>query len=158
MQKKKVLFVCLGNICRSPLAEGLFKQKVIEAGLTEYIEVDSCGTSNFHIGEQPDPRTVENALSNGLRLDHQARQFNKTDFEHFDFIIAMDSSNYNHIVDMASSSKERMKVSKMRDFDELDKGSNVPDPYFGGKKGFQDVYDILDRSTAALLQHIRQVQ
>lgn len=155
MSKIKVLFVCLGNICRSPLAEGLFQQKINERELTNKIMCDSCGTSDYHICEQPDHRTLKNAERNGLALNHQARQFTEEDFRQFDYIVAMDSANFGHIVSMTSQAAMQAKVHKMRDFDTADfKGTNVPDPYFGGERGFQEVYDILDRCTANLLDSI----
>ncbi|MDX1629630.1 MAG: low molecular weight protein-tyrosine-phosphatase, partial [Fulvivirga sp.] len=93
----KVLFVCLGNICRSPLAEGIFKKRIKEHGLVGQVEVDSCGTSQYHIGEPPDERTVANAASNAIKLDHEARQFLKKDFRQFDYIIPMDDANLQNI-------------------------------------------------------------
>ena len=155
MDKTKVLFVCLGNICRSPLAEGVFRQKVEEAGLGAHFEVDSCGTSAFHIGEQPDPRTRANAAENGVHLRHQARQFVQADFDRFDYILPMDSSNYRNVLSMEPSG-HTAKVAMTRDYDELEPGADVPDPYYGGERGFQNVFDILDRSTESLLQQIRE--
>jgi protein-tyrosine phosphatase len=145
MKKIRVLFVCLGNICRSPLAEAIFKNKVKEKGLDEYIEADSCGTSNYHIGGSPDPRTLANASSNGIIIEHCGRQLDKTDLEDFDFILAMDSSNYHNILKLSNSHELSAKVRMMREFDPLGNG-DVPDPYHGGEKGFQEVFDILNRS------------
>lgn len=154
----KVLFVCLGNICRSPLAEGLFKSKVKEEGLEDVILVDSCGTSNYHIGEQPDSRTRKNALENGIELDHQARQFQVADFDRFDQILVMDRSNLANVKDVMPSAKYEPKLHLMRDFEPNaeEKGADVPDPYFGGEKGFQKVYDILDRSTSNLIHVLKK--
>lgn len=153
--KTGVLFVCLGNICRSPLAEGIFRDKVKQAGLEEHFTVDSCGTSAFHIGEQPDPRSSANARENGVYLDHQARQFGPDDFAQFDYIIPMDSSNYSNVMQLEPMASEA-RVIMMRDFDTKKKGADVPDPYYGGERGFQNVFDILERSTEALLHAIRK--
>jgi protein-tyrosine phosphatase len=156
MTKVRVLFVCLGNICRSPLAEGIFKDKVKAAGLQNFIEADSCGTSNYHIGSQPDPRTIANASRNGITLDHCGRQFSIDDFENFDYILAMDRSNYNNILRLQGGSAFADKVMLMRDFDPLEKGGEVPDPYYGGEQGFQNVFEILDRTMTSLLTHLRK--
>lgn len=147
----KVLFVCLGNICRSPLAEGIMKSRIKALNLEKEIEVDSCGTSKYHIGEQPDARTVANAKSNGLHLDHQARQFLKEDFRKFDYILAMDSANLNCIQRIDQTEEFKDKTMLMRFFDTKDKNADVPDPYFGGEDGFQQVYEILDRSVNEFL-------
>ncbi|MCL4166425.1 UNVERIFIED_CONTAM: hypothetical protein GTU68_019043 [Idotea baltica] len=154
MEKTGVLFVCLGNICRSPLAEGIFRDKVKQAGLEEHFKIDSCGTSAFHIGEQPDPRSSANAIENGVYLDHQARQFVKADFSEFDYILPMDASNYRNVMRLEPANAQG-RVVLMRAFDSLEKGEDVPDPYYGGERGFQNVFDILERSTEALLSAVR---
>jgi len=143
---KKVLFVCLGNICRSPLAEGLAIHLAKEKGVSDQIEFDSCGTSHYHIGNQPDERTISNAASNGLKLDSKARQFGKRDFRDFDYILAMDAANLSNIQKLDQAVQFGDKLYLMRDFDPEKPGSDVPDPYFGGDTGFQNVYDILNRS------------
>jgi protein-tyrosine phosphatase len=155
MEKVRVLFVCLGNICRSPLAEAIFKEKVKKAGLEKWIEADSCGTSNYHIGGSPDPRTIANATKNGISIDHCGRQLSINDLEKFDFILAMDKSNYKNILAVTGSDPHKQKVMLMRDFDPLEKGGEVPDPYHGGEQGFQLVFDILDRSMENFLEHLR---
>lgn len=151
---KKVLFVCLGNICRSPLAEGLFLKKLEENDLTDKFSVDSCGTGAWHIGERPDPRTLENAKKNGVYLPSLARQLNENDLEEFDYILVMDRSNMSNVLEIALPNQVS-KVRLMRDFDSQAPGSDVPDPYFGGLNGFQDVFEILDRSTGAFLDSVR---
>lgn len=151
----RVLFVCLGNICRSPLAEGLFKQKVELAGLQERYHIDSAGTSDYHIGELPDPRTRENAEQNGLRLTSRGRQFTKADFGEFDIILTMDRSNYRNVKNLETTLLDEIaEVRMMRDFDLQSPGADVPDPYYGGESGFQEVFDILDRSTEELLRYL----
>lgn len=155
MAKISVLFVCLGNICRSPLAEGIFRDKVKKAGLEDEFLIDSSGTAAFHIGEHPDPRSRANAVENGIYLKHQARQFVTSDFEQFDYILPMDDSNYSNVKKLEPGSSTA-QVSLMREFDAQGNGQDVPDPYYGGKRGFQGVFEILDRSTEALLQSIRR--
>ncbi|UII29318.1 low molecular weight phosphotyrosine protein phosphatase [Fulvivirga maritima] len=149
-----VLFVCLGNICRSPLAEGIFSHKIKERGIENLFNVDSCGTSQYHIGEQPDPRTVANAKENGIILDHEARQFSKVDFKAFDYILAMDKANYDVIERHDQNQHYTDKFYLMRDFDPDFKGEDVPDPYFGGEAGFQHVFEIVDRSVDSFLEFL----
>jgi protein-tyrosine phosphatase len=155
MKKVRVLFVCLGNICRSPLAEAIFKEKVKNAGLEKWIEADSCGTSNYHIGGSPDARTIANATKNGITIDHCGRQLCLDDLEKFDFILAMDKSNYKNILTITESDSHKQKVMLMREFDPDEKGGEVPDPYYGGEEGFQNVFDILNRSMEKFLEHVK---
>lgn len=153
--KTKVLFVCLGNICRSPLAEGLFLHKIKEMGLSEKFLVDSAGTSNYHIGAKPDARTAKSAEKHGIYLPSRGRQFNRNDFYDFDYIMAMDKSNLINILEKEPAEPEsKANVLMMRDFDNLGKGLDVPDPYYGGEDGFDLVYQILNRSTDAFLQFL----
>ena len=143
--KKKVLFVCLGNICRSPLAEAVFKHKIKEKGLEEYFEADSCGTANYHIGDTPDDRTVRNAKKNGVTINHRGRQLSERDLDKFDTIFAMDESNLRNIFRLENANQHAGKIRLMRDYDPNGAGE-VPDPYYGGEQGFQEVFDILDRT------------
>lgn len=117
MKKVKILFVCLGNICRSPLAEAIFKHKVSSRGLDDLFEGDSCGTGDYHIGSQPDPRTIANAQRNKVPIDHCARQLSTADLEHFDYILAMDSSNLANILKLQNASLYRDKIFLFRDFE-----------------------------------------
>jgi protein-tyrosine phosphatase len=141
---KKVLFVCLGNICRSPLAEAIFRHKVKAKGLTDIYYAESCGTANYHIGSQPDHRTIRNALKNGVAIDHACRQLCTDDFEKFDEIFVMDQSNYSNALRLAGIHQSKLKM--MRTFDPHGKDEEVPDPYYGEEKDFQNVFEILDRS------------
>lgn len=148
----KILMVCLGNICRSPVAEGILRHKLQEQGFTGF-ETDSAGTSAFHIGEAPDSRMRSIAKSNGVNIDDlRARQFVPADFDKFDLIYAMDQSNYNNIISLAQSEEEKDKVKMI--LNEVNPESNeaVPDPYFGGDEGFQHVFDLLDNAMDVIVK------
>lgn len=150
----KVLFVCLGNICRSPLAEAIFKHKVEERKLAKYLFVDSCGTSNYHIGDPPDERTIANARQNGININHRGRQLGFNDLEKFDLLLAMDKSNLLNIQRLDNSGLYHAKINLMRAFDDAAPQEDVPDPYYGNADGFQHVFEILDRSTHGLLDYL----
>ncbi len=156
MEKVRVLFVCLGNICRSPLGAAILKKKVADKGMENLVEVDSCGTSNYHIGDNADPRTLASAAKHGVPMEHCARQLTEDDLESFDFIFAMDKSNYQNIMRLANGRDLSGKVRMVREFDPLSKGGEVPDPYHGGEKDFQLVYDILDRSADNFLEYLQK--
>lgn len=152
----KVLFVCMGNICRSPAAEGVFKKIVKDANLEDNIEVDSAGTIDYHAGELPDARMRKHAAQRGYNLNSLARQFNpKKDFEIFDYIIAMDDDNFDDIVRSDYNNINRNKIFKMTDFSSDKNIKKVPDPYYGGSNGFENVLDILEDSTKNFLNKIR---
>ncbi len=152
----KVLFVCLGNICRSPLAEGIFNNKIRELSLQRFLHSDSCGTSDWHLGERPDNRSMQIAGANGIQLVHQGRQINVRDFDEFDYILAMDEDNLHSLKQIHDpDSDPRARLMLMREFDPEPGPMNVPDPYFGGEDGFLQVYEILDRSCDALLKFIQ---
>ncbi len=147
----RVLFVCLGNICRSPLAEAIFNHQIREKGLEMTFEADSCGTANYHIGMSPDPRTIRNAYKNKIIISHLGRQFHPDDFEKFDLILAMDVSNRSHLLRMRNADLYTGKIKLMRSFDSKDKGADVPDPYHGDESDFQAVFEILNRSVQELI-------
>jgi protein-tyrosine phosphatase len=152
-----VLFVCLGNICRSPLAEGIFKKLVREAGLSSFVEADSAGTSRWHIDEPPDTRSMQIAAMNGIRLDHLGRQILKNDMDKFDYILAMDNDNLEEILRLQNPDQfHKARVMLMRDFDNQQSGADIPDPYYGGQQGFQLVYDMLEESLSNFLDYLIQ--
>lgn len=157
MSKIKVLFVCLGNICRSPLAEGIFKQRIAERGLAHLFEADSCGTAAYHIGEEADQRSVANAKANGVDYHHLGRQLSSRDFLNFDLILPMDSSNLKNTEELRPKGSET-RVALMRYYDMINPGSDVPDPYYGGPDGFQNVFEILDRSVNALIDELVDIE
>ncbi len=155
MDKVKILFVCLGNICRSPLAEGIFKHKINERGLENFVEAASCGTANYHIGRAPDSRTIANAKKNGIQLNHLGRQLQHTDLGQYDFIFAMDANNHQNILLLQDAHHHKHKVTRMRDFDPITKG-DVPDPYYGKEHDFQEVFDILNRTMDNFIDHLEK--
>ncbi|MDB5273078.1 MAG: protein tyrosine phosphatase [Chitinophagaceae bacterium] len=151
MVLQRILLVCLGNICRSPMAEGILAHLVKERGLIQSIELDSAGTGAYHIGSDPDPRAQSTCLAKGITLHHKARQVKPQDFETFDYILAMDLNNYEALKKIAPHDHLHL----MRSFDPLAKNDlNVPDPYYGGVEGFEEVYDMLYRSANGLLDHV----
>jgi protein-tyrosine phosphatase len=152
-RKIGVLFVCLGNICRSPLAEGVFRQLVEREGLADRFDIDSAGTSSYHIGEPPDARTSALARQRGVTLEHAARQVTSTDFERYDYILAMDASNLGKLQRM---SRDGAELALLRSYDpDAADDLEVPDPYFGGPDGFANVHDLVENACEGLLAHIR---
>ncbi len=143
--------VCLGNICRSPLAEGILKAKVDNSKYT----VDSAGTGGWHAGESPDPRSIDVAQKNGLDItDQRARKFSTYDFERYDHIFVMDNSNYRDVVRLANDDSEKAKVQLI--LNEIFPGENVdvPDPYYGGASGFNSVYEMLDQACDSIASRL----
>ena len=153
-RKTAVLFVCLGNICRSPQAEGIFRQQVAAAGLSGQFHIDSAGTSNYHQGELPDWRTRKASAARGVELDHRSRPFEAADFERFDHILVMDNSNFRDVLALAPQPQHRAKVSLLRSHDAHALDTAVPDPYSGGEHGFDRVFDMCEAACAGLLRNL----
>lgn len=148
-----ILMVCLGNICRSPMADGLLRKKISENGLP--VVVDSAGTANYHVGEAPDLRMRDTARKLGCPIDDlRARQFSISDFERFDLIYVMDSSNYSNVTRLARNDEERHKVKLI--LNELYPNENraVPDPYYGAEQGFIEVFELLDAATDRIIEKL----
>ncbi|MBD64220.1 MAG: phosphotyrosine protein phosphatase [Halobacteriovoraceae bacterium] len=158
MNKTKILFVCLGNICRSPAAEGIFLQLLDEYNLQEKYSVDSAGTSGHHDGEKADQRMRVAAQNRNLNLESISRKFTVEDFQHFDFIIVMDQSNYQNVLKLDTRSENEHKVLKMTDFasDEFAQFDHVPDPYFGGEEGFDLVLNLLNNCCRNFLTYLEK--
>jgi len=153
--KVSVLFVCMGNICRSPTAHGVFQALVDKNGLGEKIVVDSAGTHSYHIGSTPDPRSQHTARSRGVDLSRlRARQFQSKDFLDFDYLIAMDRSNFTQMAAIKPD-EARARLDLMLDYSSRYDQKEVPDPYFGDD-GFELVFDMVDEASEGLLRHIRE--
>jgi low molecular weight protein-tyrosine phosphatase len=151
----KVLFVCLGNICRSPTAHGVFKRQVQESGRDHDIIIDSAGTSDWHIGKAPDARTTVCALSRGYDLsDLRARQVMQQDFEEYDYILAMDEDNLQYLRELSPATYVG-NLNLFLSFSERHDYHEVPDPYYGGEQGFELVLDLIESAGVGLLKHIQ---
>lgn len=149
----KVLFVCLGNICRSPTAQGIFEKKVKEAGVDHEFMIDSCGTISRHQGERADPRMRGHAEKRGYSLRSLARGLKIQDLDKFDWILTMDDNNYDHVMRLANEF-QKIKIKKMTDFCTKYNFTQVPDPYYGGDQGFELVIDLLEDACDRLLKEI----
>ncbi|MCY1276663.1 Low molecular weight protein-tyrosine-phosphatase YfkJ [compost metagenome] len=151
----KILFVCMGNICRSPTAEGVFRHRLAQSGLLERVQVDSAGTGDWHVGKQADARTRRAALQRGYDLSAlRARQVEAADFSRFDLILAMDESNLHYLRGMRpDNASAEMDLFLRRYQLALDE---VPDPYYGGDEGFEQVLDLIEQASEALLAEVRQ--
>lgn len=148
----KILMVCLGNICRSPLAEGILQSKV-----SADVKVDSAGTAAYHVGELPDSRSIAVAKKYGIDLTNQrARKFTVNDFDTFDLIYAMDESNYQDILTLARNTEEKLKVKLILNEVDLNSNQSVPDPYYGGNNGFENVYQLLDEACQIIANKIEE--
>jgi protein-tyrosine phosphatase len=154
--QKKILFVCLGNICRSPLAEGILFQRLKDEKLNWL--VDSAGTSNYHVGQKPDPRTIANALAHGVDLNTlRARAFVKKDFEDFDFIFTLDNSITSNVLSMTSSTNDKKKVHLFLEWIDCLKEQEVPDPYYGTESDFEKVYQLVDNACEKLILKLKTI-
>ncbi len=155
MTKYSVLMVCLGNICRSPMADGLLRKKVKDENLPVF--VDSAGTGNWHVGNPPDERMRKTAHSNDCPIDDlRARQFQAEDFVNFDYIYVMDKENYKNVVQLATSEKDKHKVKLILNEIHPGKDLEVPDPYFGGEQGFKEVFSLLDQATDQIITNLKK--
>lgn len=154
-QRVRVLFVCLGNICRSPTAEGVFRKLVAEEGLVEHIEIDSAGTHAYHIGKPPDQRAQAAAESRGVDLSRlRGRQALREDMERFDYVLAMDRENHEHLLAICPDGLEE-KIRLFLEFAPHRPEREVPDPYYGGPAGFDRVLDMIEEAARGLLEDIR---
>ncbi|HUF75513.1 MAG TPA: low molecular weight protein-tyrosine-phosphatase [Longimicrobiales bacterium] len=153
---KRVLFVCLGNICRSPVAENVFRHLVEEAGLAEEFEIDSAGTGSWHVGESPDQRSASVARARGIELDGRARQVTAEDLSTYDHVIAMDRDNLRELQRLARGSAATARIELLRAYDPERDADDVPDPYYGGARGFENVFDIVSRSCRNLLASLSE--
>jgi protein-tyrosine phosphatase len=155
----RLLFVCLGNICRSPAAENIMNHLIREAGLGDKIICDSAGTSSYHVGSSPDSRMAAAADTKlGIKMRGHARQFDRSDFQEFDLILAMDKENYKNILYLDSTGQYREKVRLMCDFCKRHTLQEVPDPYYGGTNGFEKVIDLLNDACEGLLEYVIEQQ
>ncbi|MFN3786305.1 MAG: low molecular weight protein-tyrosine-phosphatase [Thiothrix sp.] len=157
MNKINVLFVCMGNICRSPTAQGVFENLVREQGLSERIHVDSAGTHAYHIGNPPDKRSQLAALNRGIDISNQrARKVELLDFDRFDYILVMDRANLDDILRLVQRQEQSERVHLFMKFATRWQVDEVPDPYYGGSSGFERVLDMVEDAAVGLLDHIRR--
>ncbi len=154
---KKILFVCLGNICRSPAAEGVFKQKIKERDLEKLFVVDSAGTGGWHVGNLADPRMRETALSRGIELTSRSRQIEENDLYEFDHILVMDKENLHAVklLTQAQLQPVKSKIKLILSFSKVSQLDEVPDPYYGGQNGFDNVLDLLDEAIDGLIDSLK---
>lgn len=152
----RVLFVCLGNICRSPAGEGIFKKMVKEQQMEDRISVDSAGTSGWHNGELPDSRMRQHGARRVYKFDSLSRKFISRDFDDFDIILAMDDSNYHNIMRMSPDLDSEKKVFRMVDFSRKFNHDHIPDPYYSGAEGFELVLDLLEDACQGLMDDIKK--
>ncbi|HEX7413846.1 MAG TPA: low molecular weight protein-tyrosine-phosphatase [Bacteroidia bacterium] len=152
---QKILFVCLGNICRSPLGEGIMLHFIQEKDLHNSIKVDSAGTAGYHINEAPDHRTIANAKKNGVDISHlRARQFSADDFDAFDKIYVMDSGNYKEVLALTKNKTHKNKVDYLLNVLHPDQNKHVPDPYYGSEKDFEEVFQLVYKACKKIIEGI----
>ena len=151
----RLLFVCLGNICRSPTAEGVMRALVAREGMEGAVQIDSAGTGAWHVGSAPDQRASEAARARGIELGGTARQVRPEDFFDFDLLLAMDGENMRELRQQAPGEAERAKVRLLREFDSDGSALDVPDPYYGASGGFEEVFEIVQAACEGLLAQIR---
>jgi protein-tyrosine phosphatase len=152
---QRILFVCLGNIVRSPLAQALFEYYLTRQGHEHRFTADSAGTSTWHAGEYPDRRMLQVAAGNGIKYSHRARQVTTQDLDKFDMLVAMDRDNFEDLKSMAKTPKQQGKIYMLRRWDpQGGDGLSVPDPFYGGTEGFEEVYQVIDRSVQELLKEL----
>jgi protein-tyrosine phosphatase len=152
---KSILMVCLGNICRSPLAEGVLRHKLEEAGIKD-VKVDSAGTSDYHVGDHPDSRSMKNAKQHGIDISKLCgRQFTQKDFDAFDLIYVMDASNYQNVIALARNESDKAKVDLLLNAKWPGKNIAVPDPYYGSGDGFENVFQLVDQACEEIVKKIK---
>jgi protein-tyrosine phosphatase len=152
----RILFVCMGNICRSPTAEGVMRRLLDEARLADRVHVESAGTGGWHVGEPPDERATLAARRRGVTLEGAARQIHASDFRDFDLLIAMDRANLRELLALAPDEDAAEKVRLLREFDPASSGAlDVPDPYYGGDRGFETVLDLVEAACRGLIDELR---
>lgn len=153
--KKKILFICLGNICRSPAAEGVMRELVHHAGRDDEFEIDSAGIGGWHVGQLPDNRMRNHGAQRGYKFDSRARQFSKNDFSHFDYILVMDHDNFRAVSAMAPTPADQIKVRMLTDYlQHHPNASVVPDPYYGGPEDFDYALDLIEDACQGLLNRL----
>lgn len=154
---QRVLFICLGNVCRSPIAEAVFAQLTTQNGAAERYLIDSAGTNAYAAGSPPDPRMQQVARREGVPMSHSSRMFVRTDFDNFDLILSVDRVNVERAARLARSKEDRQKIRLLRDYDpDSPRGSEIPDPYYGGQRGFEKVYHMVDKACRGLFDKLEQ--
>jgi protein-tyrosine phosphatase len=153
-QLTRILFVCLGNICRSPLAEAVFRAELRRCGVEHLFEVDSAGTSAYHSGCSPDRRSVEAARRRGVEVTGVSRQITDDDLRRFDFVVVMDGENFSEVDQRKAAADGTAEVKRLREWDPAADSLDVPDPYYGGPSGFDRVHEIIERACAAMVEEL----